>query len=179
MRAADTSSDLSPPATHPHPPKSQPPNHPTTPSPPNPKMCFGSKPSPSHRLHPIPRPIPHPLRLPPKRDTLTTLFPCPSSSSSAAADDLLYADLLRHCQTPTTVSLTAVPSTALPPNLRRQADAKFLVPRGYYSMPRRAARRRGEQDSWHTLRQARRPRVVEVPELQGRLVPEERLGRDW
>ena len=116
-------------------------------------------------------------RQPQSRDTLTTLFPGPSSEA-------LYGDLKNRYQlpapAPARVSLTSIPHDNLPPRHRQQPDAIYFEPRGYTRATQPQPRQRQprqEKDSWHTLRQAPRPRIIEVEELGGRFVPEAKLGR--
>ena len=130
-----------------------------------PSMCFGSKSS--HSASRQPRAYPHPI-LPQRHQntTRTTLFPAPRES-------VLYEELMRSCRKPADrVSLVSLPLAYLPPS-HRQKDAYFFQPRRYTQ--NRPSQQ--EQDSWHTLRGDRRERIIEVQELQGRWVPEERLGR--
>ena len=130
-----------------------------------PSMCFRSKSFRSASRQP--RAYPHPI-LPQRHQntTQTTLFPAPRES-------ILYEELMRSCRTPADqVSLVSLPPVYLPPS-RRQEDAHFFQPRRYTQ--HRPSQR--EQDSWYTLCGNRRERMIEVQELQGRWVPETRLGR--
>jgi len=130
-----------------------------------PSMCFRSKSFRSASRQP--RAYPHPI-LPQRHQntTQTTLFPAPRES-------ILYEELMRSCRTPADqVSLVSLPPVYLPSS-RRQEDAHFFQPRRYTQ--HRPSQR--EQDSWYTLRGNRRERMIEVQELQGRWVPETRLGR--
>ena len=130
-----------------------------------PSMCFRSKSFRSASRQP--RAYPHPI-LPQRHQntTQTTLFPAPRES-------ILYEELMRSCRTPADqVSLVSLPPVYLPSS-RRQEDAHFFQPRRYTQ--HRPSQR--EQDSWYTLRGKRRERMIEVQELQGRWVPETRLGR--
>jgi hypothetical protein len=129
-------------------------------------MCFRSKSS--HSASRQPRAYPHPVLLPQHHEntTQTTLFPAPRES-------VLYEKLMRNCQIPAShISLVSLSPAYLPPS-RRQEDAHFFQPRRYTQ--HRPSQQ--EQDSWHTLRGDRRKRMIEVQELQGRWVPEDRLGR--
>jgi hypothetical protein len=129
-------------------------------------MCFRSKSS--HSASQQPRAYPHPILLPQRRQntTQTTLFPAPRES-------VLYKELMHSCRISADhVSLMSLPPAYLPPS-RRQEDAHFFQP-CKYTQHRYSQR---EQNSWHTLRGNRRERIIKVQELQGRWIPEERLGR--
>ncbi len=67
-------------------------------------------------------------------------------------------------------SLASVRDSYLRPARQIRWDDIYMEPRGY-------TRHYDHQDSWHRLRGSARTRIVEVEELGGRYVPEDRLGR--